>query len=154
MNKAIWFFGYSGCGKTFASKFLKKKIKKSVIIDGDEVRKYISFDLNYTKKDREIQIQRVFGLAKILIAQGIFPIISTVFFNNKIYRDCKKLNIKIIKIERSDIKQIMYHCCVFLSTSCVCCRFVHWSVIINQRFPVCVLFLLNGSMVFASRFDC
>lgn len=108
MNKAIWFFGYSGCGKTFASKFLKKKIKKSVIIDGDEVRKYISCDLNYTKKDREIQIQRVFGIARILIAQGIFPIISTVFFNNKIYRDCKKLSIKIIKIERSDIEQIMY----------------------------------------------
>ena len=109
MIKGIWFFGYSGCGKTFASKFLKKRIKNSILVDGDEVRKYISFDLNYTKKDREIQIQRVFGLAKILIAQGIFPIISTVFFNNKIYRDCKKLNIKIIKIERSDIKQIMYH---------------------------------------------
>ena len=109
MNKGIWFFGYSGCGKTFASKFLKKKIKKSVIIDGDKVRKYISYDLSYTKKDRAIQIQRVSGLALILIEQDIFPIISTVFFNNKIYKVCKKLNIKPIKIVRSDIKIIMSH---------------------------------------------
>ena len=109
MNKGIWFFGYSGSGKTFASKCLKKKIKKSVIIDGDKVRKYISYDLSYTKKDRAIQIQRVSGLALILIEQDIFPIISTVFFNNKIYKICKKLNIKPIKIERSDIKIIMTH---------------------------------------------
>jgi hypothetical protein len=107
MRKGFWFFGYSGCGKTFASKFLKKKIKKSVIIDGDKVRKYISYDLSYTKKDRSIQIERVYGLALILIEQDIFPIISTVFFNNKIYKECKKLNITPIKIERSNIKSII-----------------------------------------------
>lgn len=109
MNRGIWFFGYSGCGKTFASKFLKNKIKNSVIIDGDKVRKYISYDLDYSKKDRSTQIERVFGIALILIDQDIFPIISTVFFNNKIYKACKKLNIKPIKIERLDIKKIMCH---------------------------------------------
>ena len=67
--KGIWFFGLSGSGKTFASNILRKNIKNSVIIDGDKVRKYISSDLNYTKKDRSIQIQRVLGLAKFLIEQ-------------------------------------------------------------------------------------
>ena len=44
--KGIWFYGLSGSGKTISSKFLKKKIKDSLIIDGDKVRKLISFDLN------------------------------------------------------------------------------------------------------------
>jgi|688.fasta_scaffold595913_1 hypothetical protein len=34
MTKGIWFFGYSGCRKTFASKFLKKRIKNLILADG------------------------------------------------------------------------------------------------------------------------
>ena len=44
-NKGIWFYGLSGSGKTHISKNLKKKIKNSVIVDGDNVRKLISKDL-------------------------------------------------------------------------------------------------------------
>ena len=83
MNKGIWFFGYSGCGKTFASKFLKKKIKNSILIDGDEVRKYISFDLGYSLENRKTQIQRICGLLKILLKTQLFPIISTVYFDKR-----------------------------------------------------------------------
>ena len=48
--KGIWFYGISGSGKSFASKYLNKIKKNSIIIDGDFVRKHISFDLNYTIK--------------------------------------------------------------------------------------------------------
>lgn len=105
--KGIWFFGLSGSGKTYASNLIKIKIKNSVIIDGDKVRKYISYDLGYTKRDRSIQIQRVLGLAILLIEQDFFPIISTVFFNNKICKICKKFKIVPLRILRSDIKSIM-----------------------------------------------
>ena len=81
--RGIWFYGMSNSGKSFASRYIKKKIKKkNVIIDGDEVRKLVSFDLGYTLKDRKIQILRVFGLAKILTNSKIFPIISTVYMNH------------------------------------------------------------------------
>jgi hypothetical protein len=105
--KGIWFFGLSGSGKTYASEFIKKKIKKSILIDGDEVRKFISYDLGYTKRDRLTQIQRVSGLAKILVRQKYFPIISTVFFSKKIQNICQKINIIPIRIVSSDIKSIM-----------------------------------------------
>ena len=52
-------------GKSIASKFLNKKIKNSILLDGDEIRKYVSFDLGYSIKDREIQIKRVFGIVKL-----------------------------------------------------------------------------------------
>ena len=41
-TKGLWLFGISGSGKSFTSKFLKKKIKNSILLDGDQVRKYIS----------------------------------------------------------------------------------------------------------------
>ena len=106
MIKGIWFFGYSGCGKTFASKFLKKKIKNSILLDGDEVRKYISFDLGYSLDERQMQIQRICGLVKILKKTRLFPIISTVYFNNYTKKFCLKNKILPIRILRKNMKSI------------------------------------------------
>ena len=60
--KGVWFYGFSGSGKTVASQFFKKNIKNSLILDGDKIRKYVSFDLGYTIKDRKIQVSRVLDL--------------------------------------------------------------------------------------------
>ena len=42
----IWFSWLSGSGKSFVAKSLRKKINNSLLVDGDDVRKYVSFDLN------------------------------------------------------------------------------------------------------------
>lgn len=99
--KGIWFIGYSGSGKTYASKILKGKIKNSIIIDGDEVRKYISKDLRYNMTDRIIQTKRILGFSKICIKQKIFPIISTSFLSKSIANNVKKNSIKIYQISRN-----------------------------------------------------
>ena len=46
---------------------MRQLLRKTFVIDGDDVRKLISFDLGYTSAEREIQIKRVFGLAKLAI---------------------------------------------------------------------------------------
>ncbi|MDC3296240.1 adenylyl-sulfate kinase, partial [Candidatus Pelagibacter sp.] len=78
MSKGLWFFGLSGSGKTYLSKKISSKIKKSFLIDGDVVRDLISFDLGYKKSDRIKQNKRVLGIAKIVIKNGYYPIISSV----------------------------------------------------------------------------
>ena len=53
----IWIIGLSGSGKTYLSKKILKKISKNekfIHLDGDEFREYISKDLGYSLKDREI----------------------------------------------------------------------------------------------------
>ena len=100
--KGIWLFGLSGSGKTFLSKILYKKIKKSVVVDGDKVRKYISSDLKYSKKDREKQINRLFGLGKIIMESNKFPIISSVYFNKKVLSLCVKNEIYVLRINRNN----------------------------------------------------
>lgn len=87
----IWIIGLSGSGKTYLAKNLLKKIKgKKIIVDGDIVRKHISYNLNYTKKDRKKNSQLISDLCKFLESQGflvICPILS-------IFREHQKLNRK------------------------------------------------------------
>ena len=84
-------YGFAGSGKTAASKFLKKN-KNSIILDGDEIRKYISFDLGYTLRERKIQIKRVFGLVNLSLESKIFPLVSTVYMDGNMKQKLKKKN--------------------------------------------------------------
>lgn len=102
MSKGLWFFGLSGSGKTYLSNKISKKIKNSFIIDGDEVRKFISFDLGYKKSDRIKQNKRVLGIAKIVMKNGYYPIISSVYLEPKIYLEVKKKKIRVINVLASD----------------------------------------------------
>ena len=105
--KGIWLFGLSGSGKSFISKYLFKKISNSILIDGDLVRKYISTDLGYYKKDREIQISRIFGISKLSILSKKFPIASSVYFNKRMKTYCLKNNILPIKVQRDNFNKII-----------------------------------------------
>lgn len=110
MIKGIWFFGLSGSGKSYASRFIKKNFLNGVVLDGDQVRKYVSFDLGYSLVDREMQIKRVFGISKILLKSNLFPIVSTVYFDQNINSLCRKEKILVVKITRTNIKDVMsYH---------------------------------------------
>ena len=80
----IWFFGLSGVGKSYASSLIKAKRKNTVVIDGDVVREYLSHDLGYSIKDRNIQIKRMYGIAKIIINSNYFPVVSSVWMNLEI----------------------------------------------------------------------
>ena len=102
MSKGLWFFGLSGSGKTYLSNKISKKIKNSFIIDGDEVRKFISFDLGYKKSDRIKQNKRVLGIAKIVMKNGYYPIISSVYLDPKIFLEAKKKKIRVINVLASD----------------------------------------------------
>ena len=98
--KGIWFCGMSGSGKTFSSRFLNKKIKNSIIIDGDDVRKFISTDLDRSIESRLIQLHRLLGIAIISIKSELIPIVSGVYMNNEFLKKIKKNDILIVKVER------------------------------------------------------
>lgn len=98
--KGLWLFGFSGSGKSYISKKIHEIVKNSIIIDGDDVRKKISFDLSYTKTDRIIQTQRLFGISQILISNKLFPIVSSSYLGKDIFNQAKKINFLIIKVTR------------------------------------------------------
>ena len=76
----IWLLGQSGSGKTFFSKkivkFLVKKKIKHFHLDGDDFRKYISYDLGYDKRSRYINGKRVFAFCNYLISKKFIVVLS------------------------------------------------------------------------------
>ena len=96
----IWFYGLAGVGKTFATQICSKLLDRPFLIDGDDVRKFVSFDLGYSETDREIQIRRVLGLAEIAIKNDQVPIVSTVTMSKEVYHRCNQLSFKIAHIIR------------------------------------------------------
>lgn len=101
----IWFYGLAGSGKTLASKYLMQKLAKGFLIDGDDVRKYISADLNYTLSHRKIQLERLLGLSKLTLLNGYVPIVSSVTMNQEILDSCIDIGISVAEIQRSEIER-------------------------------------------------
>ena len=110
MNKinGIWFCGLSGSGKSYGSRYLEKKIKNSIKIEGDTVRKFINYDLGYTRKDRIKSALTNLRIAQLLIHEKKFPIISNVYIDNKVTMLAKKNKIKVIKVIRKKMTNIKF----------------------------------------------
>ena len=101
----IWFYGLAGSGKSFASTFLVKKLENGYLIDGDDVRKYISPDLGYTLDHRKIQLKRLLGISQLTLLNGYFPIVSSVTMNKEILDFCRDIGIEAVEIQRSEIER-------------------------------------------------
>jgi adenylylsulfate kinase len=76
--KAIWLTGLSGSGKTTLAIELEKELLKkgfvSQIIDGDDVRGKLNFDLGFTDDDRKENIRRIAEVTKLFLNCGIITI--------------------------------------------------------------------------------
>jgi len=87
----IWIIGLSGSGKTYLAKKIFTKIKgKKILVDGDTVRKFITYNLKYSKKDREKNSQLISDLCEFLEDQG-FTVICSIL---SIFTKHQKLNRK------------------------------------------------------------
>lgn len=87
----IWIVGLSGSGKTYLSKKLFNKFKgKKILVDGDTVRKYMTYKLKYTKADREKNSILISGLCRFLESQGFLVICSIL----SIFKNHQKTNRK------------------------------------------------------------
>ena len=71
----LWFTGLSGSGKTTISELVEKSLKERglpvEILDGDIVRQNLSWDLGFSKEDRDTNIKRVTFVAKLLSRNGV-----------------------------------------------------------------------------------
>jgi len=78
----VWLTGLPGSGKTTIAKLLIQTLKeagiKAELFDGDEVRKQLSPDLGFTKKERELHARRIVYLSKIITRNGIVSIVSLI----------------------------------------------------------------------------
>jgi adenylylsulfate kinase-like enzyme len=70
-----WITGNSGAGKTTLAKKLIT-VDGGILLDGDEMRK--CWDLGFTKEDRIENNLRIAKIAKMLDAQSVDVVVSTI----------------------------------------------------------------------------
>ncbi|TAN15245.1 MAG: adenylyl-sulfate kinase [Chitinophagaceae bacterium] len=98
--------GYSGSGKTTIAQALKREfIRRNIpveLLDGDIVRKDLTADLGFSKKDRLSNARRIGFLASLLSKHGVNVIIAMI----APYSDCRE----IIRHRVSNYREIYVKC--------------------------------------------
>ncbi|MCL7452902.1 MAG: adenylyl-sulfate kinase [Anaerolineae bacterium] len=78
----VWFTGMSGAGKTALAIRLEEELRKRGLrverLDGDIVRKGLTRDLGFSKEDRDMNIERVTFVAKLLTRNGVAVLASFI----------------------------------------------------------------------------
>ena len=78
----LWFTGLSGSGKSTLSNLvevdLHNKGLSTYILDGDNIRKGINKDLNFTPEDRTENIRRIAEISNLMLDSGVMTLAAFV----------------------------------------------------------------------------
>jgi adenylyl-sulfate kinase len=78
----LWFTGLSGAGKTTLARALEPALRERGLkverLDGDIVRQSLTKDLGFSKEDRDLNIDRVTFVAKLLTRNGVAVLCSFI----------------------------------------------------------------------------
>ena len=77
----VWLTGLSGAGKSTLSATLRDAIlptRDVHVLDGDEIRTYLSKDLSYSRADRETNARRIGFVARMLARHGIVAVVAAI----------------------------------------------------------------------------
>ena len=79
----IWFTGLSGSGKSTMSHALEERLFnkgcRTFVLDGDNIRHGLNFNLGFSNKDRKENIRRIGEVSKLMMEAGF--IIMTAFIS-------------------------------------------------------------------------
>jgi len=77
----LWLTGLSGAGKSTLAAALQSRFARSVpleLLDGDEVRTYLSKELGFSKEDRDANVRRIGYVARLLARNGVIAIAAAI----------------------------------------------------------------------------
>lgn len=78
-GRTVWLTGLPCSGKTTIANAVAERLDGHVeILDGDEVREFLSRDLGFSKADRDTQVLRVGWVAKTLAKHDVTVLVSLV----------------------------------------------------------------------------
>jgi adenylylsulfate kinase len=78
----LWFTGLSGSGKSTLANLVEQELFKenycTYILDGDNIRKGLNKDLNFTEESRVENIRRIGSVAKLMCDAGLIVLAAFV----------------------------------------------------------------------------
>ena len=77
----VWLTGLSGAGKSTLATALAARLgarQPVELLDGDEVRLYVSAGLGFTRADRDTNVQRIAYVARLLAKHGVLVLVAAI----------------------------------------------------------------------------
>ena len=77
----LWLTGMSGAGKSTLSRALREQlepVRAVELLDGDEVRTWLSRGLGFSREDREENVRRIGHVAMLLARHGVGVIVAAI----------------------------------------------------------------------------
>lgn len=78
----VWLTGLSSSGKSTLAHAIYERLQSSgrmvEMLDGDEVRRFLSHDLGFSKHDRDENVRRIGYIAQLLTRNGIITLVSAI----------------------------------------------------------------------------
>jgi bifunctional enzyme CysN/CysC len=78
----LWFTGLSGAGKSTIADLVEQELfkrgRRTMLLDGDNVRHGLNHDLGFTEADRVENIRRVAEVAKLMVEAGLIVLVSFI----------------------------------------------------------------------------
>ena len=77
----VWLTGLSGAGKSTLASALAARLTpaRSVeVLDGDEVRSFLSKGLGFSREDRDTNVQRIAYVARLLAKHGVLAVVAAI----------------------------------------------------------------------------
>ena len=98
----IWLTGLSGSGKSTIARELERQFKASghsvEVLDGDEIRKELNYDLGFSKEDRDKNIKRIAFLSKILSRNSVIVIAAAISPYRELRDYARNLNKNFVEV--------------------------------------------------------
>ncbi len=77
----VWFTGLSGAGKSTLATAVSQRVaaqRPVELLDGDELRAFLSAGLTFTRVDRDTNVQRIAYVARLLAKHGILVFVAAI----------------------------------------------------------------------------
>jgi adenylylsulfate kinase len=76
-----WFTGLSGAGKTTLATAVARRlegVRPVELLDGDELREFVSAGLGFSRADRDTNVQRIGYIARLLARHGVLVFVAAI----------------------------------------------------------------------------
>ncbi|MER5970462.1 adenylyl-sulfate kinase [Streptomyces sp. NPDC002055] len=78
----IWLTGLPSAGKTTLAHALAERLRgeghRTEVLDGDEIREFLSAGLGFTREDRHTNVQRIGFVAELLASNGVKALVPVI----------------------------------------------------------------------------